>query len=203
MDSTKEEIVISVTIPLLQSNTTKEHPKFEQILQESQTERGNTYIKWFILALSVTFWMSGYEYLLSIATLETTILNKLNMNNTRFATSSSILFFIAILGAFISPYITNKYGLYWTLIISVLFIIIGQLLFTFGIELILYIDKINTTFIFNYSLLCMGRGLLGFGIGIQDVSVSAIATLWFGKSKWLSLSLMILSQFVYLHNNAS
>ncbi len=184
----------SIAVSPLSFKKSKQPQSFNNLLEISQQERSNTYIKWYVIILACTLWSSTYNSVLSVSALETSMRSELSMTNTQFALLTTVLFFSAIFTALLSPFITNKYDIYWTLIIASFCVILGQTIFTVGIECILYLHLQNTSN--YYILLYVGRAFIGFGLGIENVSVSTIASLWFGKSKWLSLAVMILSQTV-------
>ena len=52
-------------------------------------------------------------------------------------------------------------------------------------------------------LLHFGRVLIGIALGIKDVTVNKTTSLWFGKSKWVSMSFMISSTTLEIGSNTA
>ena len=184
MRSTEQiaDMEVNDKTPLIQSSDNDNKLDVNNLLELSQIERKDTKIKWLLLANLCTIWMATYHCIFSISALQTTLMNDLSLDNTQFALLTSIVFLFAMLSALFTPWIINIIGIYWCLIFASFICIIGQSIFIMGI------------FFKTQTYLYFGRILIGITLGIDDVAVNTTNSLWFAKSKWVSMAFLLLSQ---------
>ena len=181
--------------PLMHSNGSDDKLQHElpNLMELSQIERSETSIKWYLLINLCTIWMTAYHCIFNISALQTSLMTDLSLDNTQFALLTSIVFLAAMLSALISPWIINRTDIYWSLIWASLTVIIGQALFILGLFLMIHTNQ-SYLYSIGYFLLYFGRALIGIALGIDDVAVNTIYSLWFGKSRWVSVAFITLAQ---------
>ena len=141
--------------------------------------------KWIILGCSLLCFSSTFHCLFSISALEEDIEKYYdNLNSTEFGSFGTVSFTAAMIAAIIIPYFINKYDLYRIIIFAQSCVAFGQCA-----TLISYGTK-------SKGLLYIGRIGVGFGLGIDSVSIQALTGLWFRGSDKQTLAFALVGNSI-------
>ena len=132
--------------------------------------------KWYILSCSFLCFSATFHCLFSISALEAAIEEEYSMKADTFAIFGTVSYAAAMLSAIIIPYFINKYDLYKIIIFAQCCVSIGQAI---TVGTVNYKDFFGSS---DKIILFIGRGMVGFGLGIDSVSIQALTGLWFRGS---------------------
>ena len=145
----------------------------------AQKKRGESRLKWFVLADVFCSWTSAYFLTFCVAALETTLLDLFNWDSVYFSYIVASTFLGAIVGPFLLPFFEgfrNKVAL-CTLANNQILLIIGQV--SFALFLQAYHAHAHSAF---YILMLASRFVIGLGMGSTDALCQGTINLWFGAS---------------------
>ena len=188
-------------IPLIPNAATETTSKDEHMNKDDKnlesSLRAESSTKWKVLACLCFVWTSLYHCILSIGSLEDILLTQYNLSNSTFSLLSSTVFFTAIIACLLAPYFVEKTNVYKTLIFGQMSVTMGQIFTSLACYLV-YANNKTSFSTFYIIILFFGRGLIGFSLGIADVAVNSICTLYFGASPFASTAFLILASTLEL-----
>lgn len=152
-------------------NTISSYPNNDITLEQAREYRANSKEKWHVLFWNYFQWLSVEHCLVVISVIEDDILNYFNLSNGEYSLCYSLTFLFAIVGSFLTPYLTGHIGLYKVTLLSQVICIISQIIIIIS---------------FNQSLLGLfyfSRIILGISLGIVTATANSITSLWFGDSE--------------------
>ena len=154
--------------------------------------RSDSMTKWKILLYGCISWISVFHTTFCVSAIQEEISILLSLSDVEFSLLSTVILSLtAMIAAPFATEIVNRFldhNIYYGVIFGNGVICISQLLFVIIISMSNTIENRHIT----VSMCFIARSIAGFGIGINFSCLNALQSIWFSKSKYVSMAAQIM-----------